>query len=267
MLAGVVEPARRVGLRPVVIGLAEEHRARFLAAAHDEENAERIVVSTEREALEGLEGAPQAEAGVRLRAGIERYRRMQRPRYASLFEELGKGQKPHTLFITCVDSRVNPNLITNTDPGELFIARNVGNVVGTVSTLAAVEYAVAVLGVGHIVVCGHSSCGAVHALLSDDDVPAELGHLKQWLDDTRARERLKSLPCSLAHDEVARIHALAQLDALMALPIVKGRVELGELTISTWFFDVKSGEVEEWSKSAQRFLPIGASHEPAALAG
>ena len=126
--------------------------------------------------------------------GIVEFREQQLPRYAEHFRELADGQSPNTLFITCADSRVAPNLLVSTDPGELFTMRNVGNLVppatadglstGDLSEASAIEYAVKVLKVANIVVCGHSGCGAMKAVLAPgplDDTP----NLTAWLHHAR----------------------------------------------------------------------------------
>ena len=252
MLAGIIEHADGLGLKIMVIGLADEHRLKLLASAHNAEHLEKRFASTEREALD--EGS-RANAEVRLRTGVERYRRTVKPLYADLFQELAEGQKPHTLLITCSDSRINPSLITGTDPGELFIVRNIGNVVLPVGTLAAIEYAVGVLGVAKIIVCGHSGCGAIKALLSDDELP--FPNLVKWLEQSQARAMLKTLPRSISPDEAARLNVLAQLDLLTGQPMVMEKLKSKELSVAAWFFDVKNGELEEWSGADQAFAPVG----------
>ena len=252
MLVGILEHAEQLGMKPMLIGLAGEHRERFLSSARDPKHFETMLASTERDALDG---ATRTTAELRLRTGIERYRRTVKPLYADLFESLADGQKPHTLFITCSDSRINPAMITNTDPGELFLVRNIGNVVLPVGTLAAIEYAVGVLGVAKIVVCGHSGCGAIQALMSDAELPYP--NLTKWLEQSHAREMLKALPQSISRDEAARLNVLAQLDHLVGQPLVMEKLQKKELSVAAWFFDVKSGELEEWSSESQAFAPVG----------
>jgi len=264
MLSGLVEHARALDQRPVIVGLSGEARTQFLSSGGEES----VLVSDERE-LASVLGAPSADA--RLRTGVERYRVTQKPRYARLFGKLAAGQSPHTLFITCSDSRINPNLITATEPGELFLLRNIGNLVSPVSAAegtavgAAIEYAVAILKVSKIVVCGHSSCGAMAAMLSKTPLPAGLDHLHGWIEATQVRALLRSMPSELSVDELAKLNVLAQLDHVRTYPCVAERVASGELTLSGWFFDVASGEVEWWSSEAQRFLPVGEGRERPSL--
>ena len=132
----------------------------------------------------------------RLIKGVDKFRRKVFGAQEQLFRELGKGQSPLALFITCSDSRINPNLLTQTDPGELFILRNAGNLLppasaGSFGEEATIEYAVVQLKIRDIIVCGHSQCGAIHGLLA----PAALGQLprvNEWLQ--YAREILPGLP-------------------------------------------------------------------------
>ena len=264
MLAGIVEHARSRGLRPVVLGLADDHRAKLVSAAGDDVAA--LLVGSEREAATLLGESTSADR--RLRAGVEQYRRSLRPSYAHLFEQLADGQAPHTLFITCSDSRISPNLITATEPGELFIVRDIGNLVpperipaSGSSVGAAVDYAVGVLGVRKIVVCGHSGCGAIKALLATGDRPVPYPNLEAWLERTDVRELLRALPRALAPDEIARLVALGQLDRLRTYGVVRRAIEEGRLSLGAWFFDVGSGELEEWSSREQRFIAVVAGRD------
>lgn len=265
ILAGLVADARARKLDPVLLGVPGPHRAQVASAIS---NADSVMIADEHGLSDKL-GGVNATVDVRLRAGVERFRATARPRYTDLFQQLAEGQAPHTLFITCSDSRINPNLITSTEPGELFIVRDVGNLVPPASAThaspggAAIDYAVGILGVQKIVVCGHSGCGAVKAILSDDPLPAGLKNLHAWLENTDARERLRGLPRSLHIDEVARLNALAQLDALRAYPVVAEKLATGELSLTAWFFDVKSGELEEWSAALQKYVPLGTPEERA----
>ncbi len=265
ILAGLVADARARKLDPILLGVPAETRDQVASAIA---GADSVMVDDERGLSDKL-GAGRATVDARLRAGVERFRATARPRYSDLFQQLADGQAPHTLFITCSDSRINPNLITSTEPGELFIVRDVGNLVPPASETqaspggAAIDYAVGILGVQKIVVCGHSGCGAVKALLSDEPLPAGLKNLHAWLESTEARDRIRSYPKSLTPDEVGKLNALAQLDRLRAYPVVADKLASGELSLTAWFFDVKTGELEEWSVAQQRYVPLGTPEERA----
>ena len=201
--------------------------------------------------------------GARLALGVATYRQKQLPRYHALFQTLAESQNPHTLFITCADSRIVPNLITDSDPGELFIMRNVGNMVPAYSareapaSAAGVEYAVGVLNVTDVVVCGHSRCGAIGALRQPSKVPAHLSSLRAWLDDPGARKVCESITPHQHDDEVARINALSQLENLRTYTIVREKEQRGEVRLSAWFFDIESGEIEAYNFERKRWERLG----------
>jgi carbonic anhydrase len=182
-----------------------------------------------------------------------------------LFERLATtGQTPETLFITCSDSRVVPNLITSSDPGELFIVRNVGNGVGPTdlpgATSAALEYAVQVLNVDDIIVCGHTQCGAMQAIL-DPKRMENLPYVRRWLVATeRVRDIIETRYAHL--DDEAKLSAavlenvLVQLENLRAFSFVAERLAAGTLRISGWVFDIASGKVHHYDPEADEFLPL-----------
>ncbi len=265
ILATLVSDARAKNLEPVLLGVSGPNRAQVAAAIAD---AGKVMVDDER-GLSDRIGSTNATVDARLRAGVERFRATARPRYSDLFQQLADGQAPHTLFITCSDSRINPNLITSTEPGELFIVRDVGNLVPPASETqaspggAAIDYAVGILGVQKIVVCGHSGCGAIKAILSDAPLPGGLRNLHAWLETTEARQAIRAMPQALHPDEIAKLNALAQLDRLRAYPIVAEKIAAGELSLTAWFFDVKTGELEEWSAVQQRYIPLGSPDDRA----
>jgi len=192
-------------------------------------------------------------------------------KHRALFRSLAqRGQRPETIFITCSDSRVVPNLITSTDPGELFIVRNVGNVVPHVSnpggTAAAIEYAVEVLGVTNVIVCGHTHCGAISAILHPESMD-RLPFVKRWLAQG---ERVRRIVAErYAHlDEDGRMLAaveenvLVQLENLRAFPNIAERLERGVLTMSGWVFEIATGEVFEFDPRAGQFAPVGSPSVP-----
>ncbi|MEU6126353.1 carbonic anhydrase [Streptomyces sp. NPDC047123] len=191
------------------------------------------------------------------------------PRNAAAFEALGTGQSPEALFVTCSDSRVVPALITGARPGELFELRTAGNVVppypapgrddpaghhgrvGAVtgsghplSEAATIEYAVCVLGVRDIVVCGHSHCGAVGALVRGEDL-SSVPAVRDWLEHSVAPDAaLRSLtPASPDVAEAVQTHVLAQVERLRAYPCVRERTADGSLTLHAWYYEVHTGAV------------------------
>lgn len=202
--------------------------------------------------------------------GIVDFREQQLPRYSEQFQKLAKGQSPDTLFITCSDSRVVPSLMVSTDPGELFTMRNVGNLVppaaanglstGDLSEASAIEYAVQVLKVANIVVCGHSGCGAMKAVLAPslvDDAP----NLAAWLQHASpAAARLGQVrtPDSdlTVDDRLSRINVLVQIEHLMTYPLVRQQVERGALQLSGWWFDIGTGDIFAYRPETSSFALI-----------
>src|SRR5262252_5795282 len=172
--------------------------------------------------------------GVRkLIAGIVDFQERMLPQYAQRFKELAFGQSPDTLFITCADSRVVPDLLASTHPGDLFTMRNVGSLVppataeglstGDLSEASAIEYAVLVLKVANIVVCGHSECGAMKAVFARE-APRAAPNLALWLHHAYAAayrlENEGALDTRLKpHDQLSQLNVLAQLEDLMTYPI------------------------------------------------
>ena len=187
------------------------------------------------------------------------------PQRRSHFHLLSEGQWPEWLFITCSDSRVVPDLMLGTGPGDLFIARNAGNIV-PVSThevdgcTATIEYAVEVLKVKSAILCGHSDCGALKAALQ----PVELKKLPKahrWLRNVEAAfvHRQPLNPADGEHAELASLirgNVVAQLKNLREQPAVARAVIEGRLTVHGWYYDILSGRIEQYDESQGRFLPL-----------
>jgi carbonic anhydrase len=206
----------------------------------------------------------------KLLQGIVEYRERMLPRYAEKFRDLANRQCPDTLFITCSDSRVVPDLLASTDPGDLFVVRNVGNLIspstadgvstGDLSEASAIEYAVLVLQVADVVVCGHSSCGAMAAVLAAKGVEGA-ANLGKWLHHaSTARFRLDNegpLCASLPPgDQLSQLNVLVQLEHLMTYPVVRERVAAGKLHLSGLWFDIGKGEVSVYERDCRCFVPI-----------
>ncbi|MEV5311258.1 MULTISPECIES: carbonic anhydrase [unclassified Streptomyces] len=173
------------------------------------------------------------------------------------FATLAAGQSPEVLFITCSDSRVVPALITGARPGQLFELRTAGNIVppyasGTPTGEAAtIEYAVEVLGVQDIVVCGHSHCGAVGALVRGDDlstVPAVRDWLAHAADEPRTAD-----PADPTVNEAVQHHVLTQLLRLRSYPCVESRLTDGRLRLHAWYYEVHTGQVREHRSATDAF--------------
>ncbi|WP_103351424.1 bifunctional SulP family inorganic anion transporter/carbonic anhydrase [Amycolatopsis sp. CA-128772] len=202
--------------------------------------------------------------------GASEFQRRTAPLLRDTWSGLAHGQQPHTLFITCGDARIVPNLITTSGPGDLFTVRNIGNLVppadGTDSSVgAAIEYAVGVLDVAEIVVCGHSGCGAMKALLGR--APDGLEQLGSWLRHGEAtlRRRAREAPLLLGGerpaaeaDQLALQNVVQQLETLRGYPVVAAALDRGALRLTGMYFDVGAAQVSLLDGATRGFVPAGA---------
>jgi carbonic anhydrase len=201
---------------------------------------------------------------------IEGYRHFSEeiyPEHRELFEQLRNKQNPQVLFITCADSRVDPTLITHTEPGDLFICRNIGNIVPAYGEMmggvsAVVEYAVIALKVTDIIVCGHSDCGAMKAM-RDPDAPslAAMPTVKSWLRNADAAlgvVRAKYPNTSGDHMTRALIeeNVLLQLQHLRTHPAVAAGIAAGTVRLHGWIYNIGNGRVVVFNEATQEFAPI-----------
>lgn len=188
-----------------------------------------------------------------LKAGVRRFQTQVYPQRAEMYAQAAsEPQRPHTLFITCADSRIDPNEITSTGPGEVFVTRNIGNMVPAYGEMlggvsAVIEFAVSGLGVRHIAVCGHSDCGAMKALLDPESV-AKMPTVKSWLKNAHAAlsvaETLhERLPDRDLMQELTEQNVLLQLQHLKTHPSVAAAMAAGDLTLSGWVYEIGSGVV------------------------
>lgn len=201
----------------------------------------------------------------RLFKGYMKFRQEDFAGHRELFQQLGRSQTPHTLFIGCSDSRVVPNLITNTHPGELFIIRNVANIVPPyrktqeyVATTSAVEYAVQALKVDSIVVCGHSNCGGCAAMNQGAEELAELPHVRKWLEVSKeVRGRVDKLMTGDSPEErewlTEQVNILVQMKNLLTYPYIREKYERGELSIYGWHYIIETGEIFSFNDESQLF--------------
>jgi carbonic anhydrase len=208
----------------------------------------------------------------KLEAGIHHFQANYFASNRQLFEQLAEaGQRPETLFITCCDSRVVPNLITTAAPGELFIVRNIGNIVPSVQrgvlggVSAAIEYAVEMLQVGSVIVCGHTNCGAIDAILHPERV-AHLPNVSRWMAESARIPQLLEERYGHLEGEARMIAAveenvLIQLENLRSFDFVARRLDSGALKMSGWVFNIATGDVFDYDPLSGQFLQLGAPTE------
>lgn len=208
-------------------------------------------------------------------AGVHRFRHGVFRQQQELFERLSQGQEPQTLFITCSDSRIDPNLITHTAPGDMFVLRNAGNLVPAFGAssggeVATIEFAVAGLQVSDVVVCGHSHCGAMKGLLHPDYL-TEMPAVADWLKNAEATRRIirskySHLTGHALLDAAIEENVLMQLENLQTHPAVAVALAEDKLKLHAWVYDIASGEVFAFDDSAQQFQPLGELRPAAAVA-
>jgi carbonic anhydrase len=205
---------------------------------------------------------------VEFRKGLTKERR-------ALFAKLALGQKPDTLFIACSDSRVVPNLFASTNPGDLFVLRNIGNLIPPPtseednSAQAVIEFATFALKVSDIIVCGHSECGAMKALCSGIDT-VSCPHLKCWLKHgqtavKRVRDGFTITPNLSEDNQISQVNVLEQMRHISDYPFIKKLVDKGKLRIHGWWFDIAEADVYCYEKEENKFVLIDEKEAEAIL--
>lgn len=179
--------------------------------------------------------------------GLHRFQAGYFKSHQDLFESLSHGQNPRILFITCSDSRIDPNLITQANVGELFVIRNAGNIIPPFGATnggegAAVEYAIAALGIEQVIVCGHSHCGAMKGLLKMSQLAEDMPLVYEWLKQAEATRRLiKENYSHVPEENLLRItvaeNVLTQLENLSTYPIIRSRLHQGKLSLHGWVYN------------------------------
>ena len=209
-----------------------------------------------------------------LLSGVHQFHSQVFQRERDFFDNLVTGQSPSALFVTCSDSRVDPNLITQSGPGELFVLRNAGNIVPPYGASnggesATIEYAVAALGVRDIVICGHSRCGAINALLHPEQA-RNLPLVTNWLNHAETTRRIVTENYGEATgDDLLEIavqeHVLVQIENIQTHPAVAAKLQRGELTLHGWVYHLETGEILAYSGDDRCFEPLNkVDHTPAA---
>ncbi len=196
-------------------------------------------------------------------AGFERFQERYFGADRKLFEQLSQGQSPKALIVACADSRVDPALLTGAEPGDVFVVRNIANLVppyepggSFASVPAALEFAVCSLNVEHIIVLGHAQCGGIRALMSDADSKTEF--IGKWISIARrARERVRaelpSKPLALQERACEQVAILVSLENLMTYPWIAQRMEAGTIHLHGWYFDIAAGALLHYDPARNAF--------------
>ena len=205
--------------------------------------------------------------------GVIKFQREVFPEKRELFERLSTGQSPEALFITCSDSRIETAMLTQTDPGELFICRNAGNIVPphtnqTGGMTASIEFAIGALRVPNIVICGHTECGAMKGAMNRDGL-GHLPHVREWLGYSQgAVDITEALGAGLSEAERMRMlleqNVILQLQHLKTHPTVAVALAQDRLQLHGWVYDIKTGEVSAYDQATRRWAPIADHYAPEA---
>lgn len=197
--------------------------------------------------------------------GLDEFRQTYVPTHKQLLEQLSHGQKPRVLFITCSDSRVDPNLITQTDVGELFVIRNAGNIIPPYGAAnggegGTIEYAITALDINQVVICGHSHCGAMKGLLKLNKLQADMPLVYDWLKHAESTRRLvlENYPDLKGEELIETLVAenvLIQIENLKTYPMVRAKLHQCKLKIYGWIYEIETGEVLAYDAKTHTYLP------------
>ena len=201
-----------------------------------------------------------------LKDGVRRFRRTVYAEQREVYRQaMREQQRPQALVITCADSRVHPDVLTQAAPGEIFVTRNIGNMVPAYGEMlggvsAVLEYPVSALEVRHLVVCGHTDCGAMKALLDPASV-SDMPTVKSWLRNAHTALSVTNAMTEAARDEtklsvLTEQNVLLQLQHVRTHPSVAGAMAKGRLTLSGWVYDIAAGDVRICEDGDGVFVPL-----------
>lgn len=193
--------------------------------------------------------------------------------HQEFFQQLSQKQTPEVLFITCSDSRIDPNLLTQTKPGELFVIRNIGNMIPTHGTLnsnegAGIEYAVAALNIKHIIVCGHSHCGSMKALLQLNKLTEDMPLVYDWLkhQGEPIRRLLKENHENCDEEELWQIaikeNVLTQIENLETYPVIRSKMRAGKISLYAWLYEIETGKIQAYDSNSGEFTLLSSGSFP-----
>lgn len=199
--------------------------------------------------------------------GIVDFRKKLTEENRILFAKLALGQKPDALFIACSDSRVVPNLFASTNPGDLFVLRNIGNLIPPASSSsqdtsapAAIEFSIFSLNVSDIIVCGHSECGAMQALARGVDTLC-CPHLESWLKYgeeslNKVRKGFIINPSLSEYNQISQVNVLQQMQHVSSYAFIRNRLEKKQLRVHGWWFDIAQADVYCYEQDLHQFVLI-----------
>lgn len=208
--------------------------------------------------------------------GIVEFRKKALASYREKFAQLALGQSPDTLFIACSDSRVAANVFASTEPGDLFVIRNVGNMIpccgddghssADESEAAAIEFAIQNLNVKHIIVCGHSECGAMHAILRGRN-SLTTPHLRAWLRHGEPSLKLLNPEKTVLTpvNQLSQLNVLQQIEHLKSYPVVRERLDQRKLKLHAWWFELSGASVYAFDNNLGKFVMIDENSAPKIL--
>jgi len=209
----------------------------------------------------------------RILKGLNEFQNNYFTTHEEMFQKLSEGQTPEILFITCSDSRIDPNLLTQTQPGELFIIRNLGNIIPTHGTFnngegAAIEYAVSALNIKHIVVCGHSHCGSMKALLKlkslADEMPLVYDWLRHHAESTRRllQENYQGYDPEKLLKIAIEENVLTQIESLETYPVIRSKSHAGKLSLHAWVYEIETGKISAYDAQQSKFVILNSEPLP-----
>lgn len=209
----------------------------------------------------------------KLLEGIVNFRQHKLAEYREKFADLAKGQSPDALFIACCDSRVVPNVFASTDPGEVFVVRNMGNLVPPyhdhdlkgqpveLSVAAAIEYSVNTLKVSDIIICGHSQCAMCRYFIDGANIVHPSSIIEAWIEYAKpSYTRYQTTPPTNSNlpkaDQLSQQNVLQQIDHLLSYPCVTEKIQNGELKLHGWWFDLATADVCHYDEQTNKFVII-----------
>lgn len=208
----------------------------------------------------------------KLLSGLRQFQETYVPSHQALMKELAKGQHPRVLFVACSDSRVDPSIITQSEIGDLFVIRNAGNIIPPYEATnggegATIEYAIEALGLKQVIICGHSSCGAMKGLLQLGELEHKMPLVYSWLRHTEATRKVVSdnyqgLDKKGTLEALVAENVLTQIENLRTYPVIRSRLHQGDLSIHAWIYRIETGEILAYDSEQHAYVAPHSKIDP-----